>query len=199
MKRLPLLTLFLVFLPFAAEAASPPPAPGRYRNWDNRIEDLQVVAAFHLKDYAVVEVLPPDVSSVAVPTDNTRDAVRRTLVDATRIISDELDSQFPNRLKVKAEALLNGMVPPARSLGLRTRFVTLDPGSRSKRGLSFGNAGKASVVLSGELIDLATNQPLLRFTVRNDDGSHGDYEHVLQENLEHAVDRIARAIKAFYP
>ncbi len=197
MKRF--LFLFALYAVPVQAATPPPPAPGHYQNWDNRVDDLHVLQSFHLKDYEAVEVLPPDVGAVALPTDNTRDAMRRTLTDAPRIIADELDGNFPGRMKIKGEALLAGMQPPARALLLRVKFVSMDPGSRSKRGLSFGNTGKASVTLSGELTDAVTDKPLLRFTVHNEDGSHGDYEHVLQENLEHAVDRLSRLIKSFYP
>ena len=201
--RLSATAFALVGLPLfttSISCAKPPLiAPGKYSNWDGRIQEVEVLQPFHLKDYATIEVLPPDVSAIPIPTDNTRDAVRQTLTDAAHIISEELDGELPGRMKIKAEPLLGGMSMPARALALKVKFVSLDPGSRSKRSLSFGNTGKASVVLSGELADATTNQPLLRFTVRNDDGGHGDYEHVLEENLQHAVDHLSKLIKAFYP
>ena len=200
MKRL-VLFLSVLALPLVTAHAAPlpPPAPGHYKAWNGQIDDLEVVQPFHLKDYSAIEVTPPGVGAIVLPTDNTHDAVRKTLTDATRIVADEVDSSLPNRMKIKGEPLLAGMTAPAGSLVLHLKFVSLDPGSRSKRGLTFGNNGKASLVLVGDLTDNATNKPLLRFTVRNTDGSHGDYEHVLQENLEHAVDRVMRVVKTFYP
>src|SRR5215212_2433547 len=148
--------LLLLALPMFA-AKKPPTAPGTYKAWGPDIDQLEIVKSFKTSDYANVVVEKLDVSSTPRPEDaDVATKVTKVLETATE--------PFTAGLKDNIQGLTIATQSGARTLIVRGKVTTLDPGSRGKRLFVGYGAGAARAAITGEIVDASTGEVLVRFT-----------------------------------
>ncbi len=194
----------LALAPAAPAGAKPPTAPGSYAEWNGDLDHVDIIQAFHLKDYTRVLVLPIDVTSGALPTNSGNAATERVLAKTTPYFADQLDSNLPNRMKVKVQAVPanTGLDSNPGNIILRAKLVEMNAGSEVGRVASLGFSGATHITMEGEFIDGGTGRTLLRFTQHNQHFKGGIFHKstaALEENEDQIAESVAKLIKAFYP
>lgn len=189
------LALALLLLPGAAYARgkAAPTAPGKYKDWNGEVDELEIVAPFKLSDFNRIIVEPLDVSATPLPepNDNTYAPVKNVLALVTRPFAAGLSGgmgERPERPEVvlAPRAAERGERAEPGTLVVRGKVTTMDPGSRAARYWAGFGAGAARTEISGEVTDAATGQVLLRFLQerRSAIGSMGgDYENLMERNI----------------
>ena len=204
MKNLTTLALLLVFL--VAAAAGPasaakklPTTPGKYTEWGEDIDELEIVETFELGDYDRIVVTQFDGSATSLPSedDNTYAAVKQVLADtATPLV---LGIREAEGRKLPAEVGEASTSTP-KTLLIRGKVLEMDPGSRAKRYWGGFGAGAAAVQLAGEVVDAASGKVLLRFTQARRSGfgiGGGGYPQLLNRNLRAIGEDLVFILQAF--
>jgi len=195
------LAVFALALPFALPASARGKksltAPGRYKDWNDEIDRVEILKAFSLKDYDRVVSEPFDAKDVELPEkdDNTYAPVKSVLSHAIEPFLDGLSTELPESLKVG-----KGEGGETRTLKIRGKIDLMDPGSQAARyWVGFG-AGACKTGISGEIVDAGTGEVLIRFEQERRSGvgsAGGDYEELFDRNLEQIGEDIAGLLKAF--
>jgi hypothetical protein len=172
-------------------------APGKYTDWNGEVDELEVVQAFRLADYSKVVVEPFDTKDTPLPgkDDNTYAAVKGVLAAPSGPFTQGLSGELGDRVAVS-----QGSEGGEKTLLVRARVASLDPGSRAKRFWGGFGAGAASAGLQGEVVDAATGKVLLRFKQerRSAAGAFaGDYVELMNRNLLTIGQDLAGVLKAF--
>jgi hypothetical protein len=92
---------------------------------------------------------------------------------------------------------------PAKSAGtliIRGKVLAMDPGSKAARYWAGFGAGAAKAKIEGEIVDAKSRQVLARFTQERRSGvgmMGGDYQELMQRNLNAIGEDVANILKAF--
>ena len=164
--------------------------PGMYKEWGEDIDQLEIIKKFKMSDYNNVVVVPLNTSDV----DKKDKAVETVSATATDEFVDELKKQLKTSVTVDAT--------PKKSdaLIIRTKVVSMDPGSRAKRYVASFGAGAAVVKVEGEIVDGKTNKVLAKFTQERRSGfgiAGGSSESLLRRDLRAVATDVANILKAF--
>lgn len=192
------LLLLSLAAPAAARGKGASTAPGKYTDWNGEIDELEVVQAFKAADYDRVVVEPFDTSSTPLPEpdDNTYAPAKNVLAHAAEPFVEGLKGEYsakPVELQEKAKK-------EPKALIIRAKVVEMDPGSKAARYWAGFGAGAARTQITGEVVDAATGQTLLRFTQERRSGvgtMGGDYEKLMNRNLRTIGEDLAGVLKAF--
>lgn len=194
---LALMLLATVALPVAARKPKvPPTAPGKYIDWKEEIDELEIVQTFKLSDYAQVSVEPFDTENTPLPEeeDNSYKPVRAVLADAAGPFVQGLAGALVGKI-----AVVRGSGGTGKALLLRARVETMDPGSRSARYWAPG-AGATRAKLVGEAVDAESGEVLFRFIQERRSGFGmfgGDYVEMMNRNLVAIGEDVALILAAF--
>lgn len=188
---------FAAALPAAARDGVPT-APGTYRDWNDEIDEMEIVETFAADDYQRLVVLPFDTSSTPRPEagDNTVEAVDEVLADVAGPIAAGLREASGER------AIETAATAPEEAgvLVLRGRVLEMDPGSRAARYWGGFGAGAARAKLAAELVDAASGRVLLRFTQERRSGvgvAGGDYANLMRRNLRKIGEDLGNGLARF--
>lgn len=197
-----LLHLSLAFVLLSSPAVArkgkgPSTEPGKYTEWNDEIDELEIVEAFKLSDYSKVVVEPFDTDDTPLPEkdDNTYEPVQEVLKDPAAPFAEGLGGEIEG-VKVSQGSGGKG----EGTLVVRTKVLTLDPGSRAARYWAGFGAGAARAEVSGEVVDAATGKVLLRFKQERRSGvgvAGGDYVKLMQRNLRTIGEDVALILNAF--
>jgi hypothetical protein len=196
-KWIVLVALVSVFA-FAAFARGSSKAPGTYEGWGPDIDHIEIVSSFRTADYSAIVVEPLDASSV--PTPEEADMVKKVAK-----VSAGATTPFLTGMKKDAAGLtILDAVPAqtARTLILRTRLTTMDPGSRSKRMWIGYGAGAARTAIAAEIVDATTGAVLIRFQQERRSGIErlgrgSSYEEIMKRNLIALGKDVSDLLKEF--
>lgn len=206
MKTLLRLFLVLVLIPLLAvpamaargkkKAAST--EPGKYTEWNDEIDELEIVETFKLSDYSKVVVEPFDTDDTPLPEkdDNTYEPVQQVLKDPAGPFAEGLTQALKGKIAVSEGS--GGK--SGGTLIVRAKVLTLDPGSRAARYWAGFGAGAARVEVSGEVVDASSGKVLLRFKQERRSGvgvAGGDYVKLMQRNLRTIGEDVALIFSAF--
>lgn len=182
----------------ARKGKGPSTEPGRYTEWNDEIDELEIVETFKLSDYSKVVVEPSDTEGTPLPEkdDNTYEPVQEVLKDPAGPITEGLTGELEGKISVSQGSGGKGQ----GTLVVRTKMLTLDPGSRAARYWAGFGAGAARAEVSGEVVDAATGKVLLRFKQERRSGvgvAGGDYVKLMQRNLRTIGEDVALILNAF--
>lgn len=171
--------------------------PGTYKNWGPDIDELEIVKSFKFADYKDVVVEPFDTSSAQLPEkdDNTYEPVTKVLASATEGFVQGLRGSIEPKVAIESN--------PGKSAGtllIRGKVVTMDPGSKAARYWAGFGAGAAKAKIEGEIVDAKTRKVLAKFTQERRSGvgvMGGDYQEMMQRNLNAIGEDVANILKAF--
>ena len=196
---LALAVLSLLASPLAArKGKGPSTEPGKYEEWNEEIDELEIVETFKLSDYSKVVVEPFDTDDTPLPEkdDNTYEPVQQVLKDPAGPFTEGLTGELGGTITVsQGEGGKAG-----GTLIVRNKMVTLDPGSKAARYWAGFGAGAARAEVSGEVVDAATGKVLLRFKQERRSGvgiAGGDYVKLMQRNLRTIGEDMALILNAF--
>ncbi|HYK01549.1 MAG TPA: DUF4410 domain-containing protein [Thermoanaerobaculia bacterium] len=199
MRRLSFIALTAMIAGPLVAAKKAPTAPGTYKAWGPDIDELEIVKAFDASDYSNVVVQPLDVSATPKPEDaDMVNKVSNVLSMAAEPFAEGI-AKNASSLQVSTE---EGKAAARGTLIVRGRVTLMDPGSRSKRLFIGYGAGAARTAITGEIVDAATGEVLLRFTQERLSGMErfgrgSSYEEIMKRNL-HAIGKdVANILKAF--
>ena len=183
--------------PASARKKAAPTAPGKYTEWNGEIDELEVVQTFKLASYSKVVVEPFDTKDTPLPgkDDNTYAAVKGVLAAPSGPFAQGLSGELGDKVTVS-----QGAEGGEKTLLVRGKVVSMDPGSRAKRFWGGFGAGAAGTAIQGEVVDAASGQVLLRFTQerRSAAGTFaGDYVELMNRNLVTIGEDLAGVLKAF--
>jgi hypothetical protein len=175
-----------------------PTAPGKYTEWGDDIDELEIVESFKTADYERIVVEPFDTSATPLPDpdDNSYVAAKTALAYVTPPFVEGLSSQLAKPPSAVGDP---GTAPPG-ALVIRGKVTTMDPGSRAARYWGGFGAGAARTEIQGEVADAATGKVLLRFRQERRSGfgiAGGDYVKLMQRNLRTIGEDLAGVLKSF--
>lgn len=202
-RALPRLFLILALVPLLAlpAAARKPKGastePGKYTDWKDEIDELEIVETFKLSDYTQVAVEAFDAENTPLPEkdDNTYGPVKAVLVDAAGPFAQGLAGGLGGKIDVTRASGKEG-----KALLVRARVEEMDPGSRAARYWAGFGAGAARAKLVGEVVDAASGKVLLRFTQERRSGvgvAGGNYVELMNRNLVTIGEDVALILNAF--
>jgi hypothetical protein len=206
-----LLTIVAVLSAAPAQAGSKhgaPTTPGKYTEWNGEIDEIEIVSAWRLADYRRVSVGAFDTSDVKLPeaSDNTYEPVKVMLSGAATPFLAGLSEALRPGIAAYAvpDAGESGKGTPAegeaKTLLIRVKVLTMDPGSRAARYWGGFGAGAARTKVSGELVDAGTGTVLARFTQERRSGvgfGGGGYVELMSRNLRTIGKDVAEFLNAF--
>ena len=189
--------LVLLALPVMAAKKAAPTAPGRYTGWGEEIDVLDIKESFKLSDYTKVVVEPFDTDDTPLPEkdDNTYEPVKMVLQEPAGAFTEGLAEGLKGKIQVS-----EGTGGKDETLLVRTRVITMDPGSRAARYWAGFGAGAARVVISSEVVAGASGKVLLSFTQERRSGfgvAGGDYIKLMQRTLRQLGGDAAMVLNAF--
>lgn len=201
--RLAVLCLIALTLAVPAEARRKKQAgstePGTYKDWGPDIDELEIVKTFDLAKYSKIVVTPFDTEEVKLPEkdDNTYEPVKKVLASATEGFVQGL------RGSVDAKVTLDEKTgKSADTLVIHGKVLTMDPGSKAARYWAGFGAGAAKAKIQGEIVDAKSGEVLAKFTQERRSGvgmMGGDYQELMQRNLNAIGEDVANILKAFGP
>lgn len=183
----------------AAAAKKASTAPGKYTDWNEEIDRLEIVETFELGDYDRLVIAQLDAASTQLPSedDNTYAAVKQVLADtATPLVEGVREAEGK---KLPAEVGAADVATP-KTLLVRGKVLEMDPGSRAARYWGGFGAGAARTKIEGEVVDAASGKVLLRFTQERRSGvgvGGGGYPQLLNRNLRKIGEDIVLILQAF--
>jgi hypothetical protein len=173
-----------------------PITPGKYSEWNGEIDEVEIVAAFKLADYRRISVETFDTAEAQLPeaSDNTFAPVKQVLADAAAPFVAGLAQELRQGIAVERSAAQSQSAESAggaaaagpKTLLIRAKVLTMDPGSRAKRYWGGFGAGATRAKLSGELVDAESGAVLSRFVQERRSGFGvlgGDYVKMMNRNL----------------
>lgn len=205
MKRRSLLLALCVLASVAtvyARGGKPAPtAPGKYKEWGQDIDEIEVVKSFKIADYDKVVVLPFDTSASPMPekTEKSYEPIRSVLDSYSMTLVEALRPE----LKAKVSVDTADKAPKsAKTLIIRGKVESLSPGSRAKRYIGGFGAGAAGTKLSGDIVDAKSGEVLVHFTQERRSGgtfkfAGGNDMDVMRDSIHAAGKDIAHILDAF--
>jgi hypothetical protein len=171
--------------------------PGKYKEWGPDIDEIEIVKSFKLADYLtiVVETLDTDETPLPEKDDNTYEPVKKVLASATEGFVQGLRGEVDAKVEIAEKAKKN-----SGTLIVRGTVENMDPGSKAARYWAGFGAGAARTRISGEIVDAKSGEVLVRFTQERRSGvgvMGGDYQELMQRNLNAVGKDIANLLKAF--
>lgn len=172
--------------------------PGTYKEWKDEIDVLEIVKGFKLSDYSKIAVQNFDTGETPLPDkdDNTYEPVKKMLANVegplARGIDDELEKQ---EIEIVASDTKGAGV-----LIVTGEVEEMNPGSKAARYWGGFGAGAAGTRLMIEVKDGASGDVLFRMTQERRSGVGalgGDYEELLERNLEAIGNDIALVLASF--
>ena len=205
MKRhILLLCSLLVFAAVTAAQAGggkAPTAPGTYKTWGPDIDEIEIVKTFRIADYDRIVIQHFDTSKAPLPDQSAR--WYGTLKIALASYDEAFIEAFRKELKAKV-AIQQADPAPAtpKTLIIRGTVVAMDPGTRAGRMYAGFGAGAASSKLSGEIVDAASGEVLIRFTqARRSAGtwklSAGSDLEVMRDTVHATAQDVAHILDSF--
>ncbi len=165
--------------------------PGTYKQWGPDIDEIEITKKFTFADYKKIVVEPVDTSAA-----DTKDkAVEEVAGVATKEFADQLAKEVKPAVEVEAKPEKSG-----GTLVLRTKVVSMDPGSRAKRYVASFGAGAAIVKMEGEIVDAKSNKMLARFTQERRSGfgiADGNSASLMRRDIRAIAIDVANILKAF--
>ncbi|HXH37927.1 MAG TPA: DUF4410 domain-containing protein [Thermoanaerobaculia bacterium] len=205
MKRHALLVCSILVLTTitAAQAGGgkAPTTPGKYKAWGPDIDEIEIVKTFRIADYDQIAVQPFDTSKAPLPDPNAR--WYGTLKIALASYDEAFMEAFRKALKAKVTIQQTRQAPSSpKTLIIRGTVDEMDPGSRGGRMYGGFGAGAASSKLSGEIVDAASGEVLLRFTqARRSAGtwklSAGSDLEVMRDTVHATAQDVAHILDLF--
>lgn len=168
-------------------------APGKYKDWKDEIDKLEIVTTFQRSGYQKVVVTELDTAKTPLPEadDNTYEPVKAVLRDST--------ASFVEGLREAGVSVETGQ-GAAGALVIHTVVVEMDPGSRAARYWGGFGAGAARTVLSIVVKDGASGATLLKIHQERRSGvgvGGGKYDKLLHRNLRKIGEDVALVLNAF--
>ncbi len=195
-----LLLVFAMAMPALARGrkkAAGSTEPGKYKEWGPDIDELEIVKKFAASDYKTIAVEPFSTDECKMPDkdDNTYEPVRKVLASANEGFVQGLRGSVQQTVKTVDRAPRS-----SDTLVIRGKVLKMDPGSKAARYWAGFGAGAAAAKIEGEVVDAKTGEVLLRFTQERRSGTGafgGDYQELMQRNLNAIGEDVANIIKAF--
>ena len=168
---------------------------GRYNDFHD-LDEVTVVQPFQLSSYKRVVVQRLDASNAPLPEakDNSYAEVKAALANSTEPFAKGV------RDKLKGMPVETGRGGGAGALIVRARVMKSDPGSQAARYFGGFGAGAAKTGISGEIVDGATNNVLVRFVQERRSGFGmfgGGYRELLERNMHQIGGDVAGLLRAF--
>ncbi len=201
------LLLFLVVallitpLTLARGNSKPVTDPGSYKNWGPDIDEIEIVKKFAAADYDRIVVIPFDTSKTQLPSekDKSYNTIKSVVDGYTETLTEALRDEVKGKMKVEtaqSEPKTHG------TLILRGTVLDVSAGSRAKRYLVGYGAGAAGSKATGELVDAATGQVLLRFTQERRSGgtwkvAGGSDAQVMRDSIHATGQDIVHMLQQF--
>jgi len=175
--------------------------PGTYKNWGPDIDEIEIMQKFSASDYDRIVVLPFDTSNTPLPgeRDKSYGAVRNVIDGYSETLIEALRDELKGKMKVE---MARTSPKAQRTLILRGTVLDVSAGSRAKRYLVGYGAGAAGSKATGELLDAATGQVLLRFTQERRSGgtwkvAGGSDAQVMRDSIHATGEDIAHIVQQF--
>lgn len=177
--------------------ASGSTAPGKYQEWGPDIDEIEILKTFHLSDYKTIVVQEFDTDSVKLPDkdDNTYQPVKKVLASATEGLVQGMRGNVDQKVVMSDSGSKN-----ADTLIIRGKVLQMNPGSKAARVWAGFGAGAAGAQIEGEIVDAKTKTVLAKFTQERRSGvgiMGGDYQELMQKNLNAIGEDVANLLKAF--
>ncbi len=195
------LVLALVVPTLYARGKPAPTQPGKYKEWGQDIDEIEIVKTFKTADYDRIVVLPFDTSATPLPdkSDKSYDTIKAVLSSYTFTLVEA----FKTELKTKATVEQADQAPKAaKTLIVRGKVEAMSPGSRAKRYIAGYGAGAAGSKASGEIVDAKSGEVLARFTQERRSGGTfkfggGSDMDVMRDSIHATGKDIAHILDAF--
>jgi hypothetical protein len=178
-----------------------PTTPGKYKGWGPDVDEIEIVKTFRIADYDRIVVQHFDTSKAPLPDPSAR--WYGTLKIALASYDEAFMEAFRKALKAKVTVQqADSVAATPKTLIIRGTVVEMDPGSRGGRMYGGFGAGAASSKLSGEIIDAASGEVLLRFTqARRSAGtwklSAGSDLEVMRDSVHATAQDVAHILDLF--
>ena len=171
-------------------------APGKYEEWNDEIDVIEIVETFSMADYKAIVVTPFDSEGVEMPDkdDNTYEPVKTVLRNPESPFADGLSGEF------KGAEIKEGESGGAGELVISAKVLQMDPGSKAARYWAGFGAGAARAHLEITVKDGATGKVLLKIDQERRSGvgaMGGDYVELMQRNLRAIGEDMALVFSKF--
>ncbi len=182
---------------------SPSKAPGKFKDWDGLIDELEIIEPFQIVSFSKIIIVPLDTASTPLPEkdDNTFEPTSRILAKVNQIFIEGFKKGVGDKISVLLGGKeTTGDISEPGVLIIKGRVTEMNPGSRSKRvWIGFG-AGKSRVEIQGTVIEAKTQKELLRFKHARVSGIGmfgGDYADFLTDDTGDVGEDIGKLLQKF--
>jgi uncharacterized protein DUF4410 len=201
-RTIGVLLALLVIAPLVqARGKAPVLEPGKYKEWGEDIDQIEIVKPFSIARYEQVIVQRFDTSKAPLPDPNAKwySTLKLMLAGYTEAFTES----FQKELKAKPRVLVLDQAPASpKTLIVRGVVEELDPGTRGGRLIAGYGAGAAYTRLYVEIVDAASGEILVRLTqARRSAGTFrfggGSDIEVMRDSIHAMGKDIAHVLYAF--
>lgn len=204
MKRSAVLKLFVLLIAVAAFAVpgfakkKPKTEPGKYEEWEDEIDKLEIVATFSMGDYSKIIVTRFESGDVKLPDkdDNTYEPVKDILKDPESPFVEGLEGE----LEKDGVTVEKGTKGGAGTLVISGVITEVDPGSQAARAWGGFGAGAASAHMQITVKDGGSGKVLLKIDQERRSGmgfGGTGYEKMLNKNFVAIGEDVALILNEF--
>lgn len=186
-----------------AEARGKKPVlePGKYKEWGQDIDEMEIIKPFHLSDYSNIAVVNFDTSAVPLPDQNDKSyaEIKSTLGGYTETLVEGMKKAMKGGPNVSQAT---SAPKDAKTLIVRGSVDNMSPGSRTKRYLAGYGAGAGGNKVHGEIVDAKTGTVLARFSQERRSGGTfkfggGSDIEVMRDSIHAIAEDIVHILTAF--
>jgi len=184
-----------------ARGKKPVTEPGKYKEWGDDIDEMEILKPFHLSDYTTVAVVNFNTSTVALPDQNDKSypSIKTVLNGYTETLVAGMKKEMHGGTAIEQASTTP---KAAKTLVVRGTVDNISPGSRKKRYLAGYGAGAAGNKVHGELVDAKTGAVLARFSQERHSGGTfkfggGSDIEVMQDSIHAIAEDIVHILTAF--
>ena len=179
--------------------------PGKYKNWNWTVNELEIIQSFKISDYSKIIVFPLNTSRVILPpeNDNTYEPTKKVLSHINEIFIEGLKETIEDKLIIallEKENVNNLENLKADVLIIKLQVIEMNPGSRALRFWVGGNiAGRAILETEGEILNANTKATLLKFKhiYKSHDPGFFSYEKILTDIVKKTCETIGEMLFNF--
>lgn len=187
--------------PVAFAGKKPVLEPGKYKEWGQDIDEIEIVKLFKIADYENVAVLRFD--TAATPLPDQKEKSYQSIKDVLTTYTDTLVESLRPELKSKKTIEVVASAPKTdKTLIVRGTVDEIQPGSRAGRMLVGYGAGSAANKITAEIVDATSGAVLVRFTQKRRSGgtfkfAGGNDVEIMRDSIHAMGKDIAHILDSF--
>ena len=176
--------------------------PGKYTDWADILDELEIIQPLSLSKYSRILILPLDTSSTPLPDndDNSYKPVTNILSRVDGIFMEGMKRKLEDLKNISIESSKSPLSPDSGVLLVRGKVTAMNPGSRALRYFVGFGVGSSIAGIQGEVVDAQSGNVFLKFKHARASSAGafgGNYEKLMTNDTNNVAEDIGKMLLKF--